>query len=377
MTDSRPSLPAQDAPGDASARERGLRFVRRIHRMRALGLGLGALCVAAVFHQHGAPALAWLALGIHGYVWPHVARWLASRSAWPARTERVNLAVDSALGGVWIALMHFSLLPSVLIATMLSVDKVGVGGPRFAARTTLGLALACAGTSAALGFPVSLDTPMPVVVACLPFLVAYPLAISGVMYRLGNRVAEQNRRLVELSQTDDLTGLGNRREGLGAAAQALARYRRTRAAAVLIVLDIDRFKDINDRYGHPAGDEILRVIAGMLRDLSRATDTAARYAGDEFLLVMPGADLAGAAQWAERLRARLAVHPFERAPGVACTVSLGAAACSAALADVEDWIQQADAALYRAKARGRDRIVAAPVSLPEAGTGMPGAGATA
>jgi diguanylate cyclase len=328
--------------------------------MRTLGLGLGFFCVASVFRLHGAPWFVWSLLLANGFVWPHVARLLASRSAGPAACERHNLIVDSALGGMWIALMQFNLLPSLLLATMLAVDKISVGGVRFALRTSAFLVASCAITSAALGFRVEFASPMSVVVACLPFLVAYPVAISAVTHALGRKVAQQNRWLAQVSATDELTGLANRRQGLLAAEQALAFQKRHGGAAVLLVLDIDRFKHVNDRYGHPAGDEVLRHVAHTLRDCTRVTDTPARYAGDEFLLVLPATTLEGAAEMAKRIRARLASRSFERAPGLQCTLSIGAAEAHAEMADVEDWIQQADTALYRAKDAGRDRVVTAP-----------------
>jgi diguanylate cyclase len=242
---------------------------------------------------------------------------------------------------------------------MLSVDKIAVGGPRFVLRTTACLVAACAATSAVLGFAVDLETPMPVVIACMPFLIAYPLAVSMAMHGLGRKVAAQNRWLARVSTTDELTGLANRRQGLAAAGAALARYRRHGGSAVLIVLDIDRFKEINDRHGHPAGDRVLRHVAKTLLENTRITDTVARYAGDEFLLVLPDTNLEGADEMARRIRARFS-EAFEQFPGVSCTVSLGAAEAYADMADVEDWIQQADTALYRAKEGGRDRLVTAP-----------------
>ena len=328
--------------------------------MRTLGLGLGFFCVGSVFRVHGESWLVWGLLVSHGFIWPHVARAIAVRSADPARTERRHLMLDSALGGMWVALMQFNLLPSVLLVTMLIVDKIAVGGVRFAVRTSACIAATCLLTSAALGFAVDVETPMFVIAACLPFLVAYPLAISHVMYVLANRIARQNRWLAELSSTDELTGLANRRQGVAAAEHALAHHRRHGGAAVLVVLDIDRFKQVNDRYGHPAGDQILRHVAATLQVCSRATDTPVRYAGDEFLLVLPATDLQGAAEMTRRIRGVLAEARFDQAPGLQCTVSLGAAEAHSEMADVEDWIQQADAALYHAKETGRDRLVSAP-----------------
>ncbi len=338
-------------------RVRDLRFVRRIHRLRALGLGLGFFCVASVLRLHAEPVAWWLLLVANGFFWPHAALLLATHSADPRRAELRNLLVDSTLGGVWIAVMQFNLLPSVLLLTMLAVDKISVGGMRLLARTLASLAAGCALTSAALGFPVEIATPMPVIVASLPFLVIYPLAISAVAYALVRKVAHQNRRLDEIGHTDGLTGLGNRRQCLAIAELELARHKRTRQPAVLVILDIDQFKAANDRYGHPAGDEVLCGVAEILRQCCRATDTPARYGGDEFMLVLPETDLAGAEEVAQRIRTQLDTLVLKDAPDLRCTVSLGAAEAGPAITNVELWVQQADAALYRAKAAGRDRFV--------------------
>jgi diguanylate cyclase len=338
---------------------RDLRFVRRIRWMRTLGLGLGVLCVASVLRLHDESAGWWILLLANGYAWPHAAWLLATRSADPRRAELRNLMVDSALGGAWIAVMQFNLLPSVLLATMLSVDKISVAGPLFLLRNLALLAAGCVLTSAALGVPIDTATPMSVTVACIPFLIAYPLAISTVTYSLASRLARQYRRLDELGRIDTLTGLYNRRQGLAMAETELARYRRTRRPAVLAVLDVDRFKDINDRCGHPMGDEMLRAVADAMRGCCRAVDVVARYGGDEFLLVFPETQLRGAEVVAKRIRRRLDALNLENAPDLRCTVSLGAAEVNDETTSVDAWIRHADAALYRAKAAGRDRFVGA------------------
>jgi diguanylate cyclase len=180
------------------------------------------------------------------------------------------------------------------------------------------------------------------------------------MYGLATKVARQNKLLVRLSNTDELTGLANRRQGFDAAAKALARHRRNSTATVLVVLDFDRFKDVNDTYGHPFGDDVLKAVAATLRKCSRETDTIARYGGDEFILVLADTDLQGAHVVAKRIREQLAVIKFAEAPGLRCTVSLGLAEAYDDTTEVEDWIHQADGALYRAKAAGRDCVVSAP-----------------
>src|SRR5262249_54755995 len=275
------------------------------------------------------------------------------------RAESRNLLADSALGGMWIAVMQFNLLPSVLVAAMLSVDKISVGGPSFLLRTSALLLAGCALTSAALGFPVNLGTPMAVIVGCIPLLLVYPVAVSGVSFRFARRLARQNKRLDELGRTDGLTGLANRRQCFALAETELARHYRTGRPAALLIMDIDHFKDINDRYGHPMGDEVLCSVAEILRRCCRETDTPTRYGGDEFLVMLPETDLHGAEEAARRIRGELVTLRFAKAPDLRCTVSLGAAEAGRDITNVDVWIQQADGALYRAKAAGRDRFVAA------------------
>ena len=351
-------------PAVNTSLSREQRFVRRIHWLRTLGLGLGSLCVASVLRLHDESLGWWILLFANGFAWPHAAWLLATRSADPRQAELRNLMVDSALGGAWIAVMQFNLLPSVLLATMLSIDKVSVGGPSFLLRNLALLVAGCVLTSAALGVPIDIATPMSVIVACLPLLIAYPLAISSVTYSLASTLARQNRRLDELGRVDTLTGLYNRRQGLAMAETELARYRRTRRSAVLVVLDIDHFKDINDCHGHPVGDEVLRAVAETMRGCCRAVDVVARYGGDEFLLVFPETELRGAEVVARRIRQRLDALTFANAPDLRCTVSLGAAEANDETTSVDGWIRHADAALYRAKAAGRDRFVGATALKP-------------
>ena len=348
---------ASAAQPAGAARARELAFVRRVYRLRVLGLGLGALCVAPILLLQGG-GWWWLLLACNALAWPHIALWISERAALPRQAEERNLALDSALGGMWIAVIQFNLLPSVLMVTMLTVDKISAGGPRLLLRTSACLVGTCLVTSALLGFPISLATPMSVVVACLPLLIAYPLAISAANYALAKRVVNQNRRLDEVGRTDELTGLANRRHGLAVAEAELARARETGRPASLILLDIDRFKQINDVHGHHAGDDVLKGVAQALRGSRGGSDTPVRYGGDEYILILPDTDLDGAEETAARIRAHIEGLAFERVPDLRCTVSLGVAQVSPRAEDVEAWIQRADLALYVAKAGGREKLVA-------------------
>ncbi len=175
--------------------EQELRLSRQVYRLRIFGLGLGFLCIAAVFYERGASPLAWTMLAAHGFVWPHIAWYLARTSADPHATERINLLVDSAMGGIYVALMQFTLLPSVLIVAMLSMDKLGWGW-RFLARTSAAMAATCLATTVLTGASFRFDTSMPVIVASIPLMVAYPFAVAFVSERSG-RMARERKKAVE------------------------------------------------------------------------------------------------------------------------------------------------------------------------------------
>lgn len=170
-----------------------------MYRLRVLGLGVGFFAVGGVLYEDGASWAAWALLFFHTYVWPHLA-WLRARASTdPHAIERQNLFVDSTLGGVFIALMHFNLLPTVLLATMLSMDKLG-WGPKFLARTVAGMAGACLVTTAIAGVHVDPATSMREIVASLPLMVAYPLAVAFTSYRSGKLARERNKAIQQTAE---------------------------------------------------------------------------------------------------------------------------------------------------------------------------------
>ena len=173
-------------------------------------------------------------------------------------------------------------------------------------------------------------------------------------------------RVLRSGLSDYLTGWHNRRYLNARLREELARAQRSGASVACLMIDIDLFKSINDSYGHAGGDEVLREVAARIEAQIRASDTAARFGGDEFTLVLPETSVADAARLAERIRAALLPEVDlggERPCRV--TLSIGVAALPAgargddlkALAD--RLLGEADAALYRAKAAGRDRVVVA------------------
>jgi diguanylate cyclase (GGDEF)-like protein len=172
-------------------------------------------------------------------------------------------------------------------------------------------------------------------------------------------VALENARLHGMVErqalVDGLTGLANRRAAADALRAEAARAERLDTPLSIVLADLDGFKDVNDVHGHAVGDEVLRVFAQVLRETLRESDVAGRWGGEEFLLLLPGADEEGAAQLADRVRLALAERDIPTAPGLRVTASFGVAEY-AGQTNTEQLVAAADSALYRAKRAGKDRV---------------------
>jgi diguanylate cyclase (GGDEF)-like protein len=177
-------------------------------------------------------------------------------------------------------------------------------------------------------------------------------------------VALENARLHRMverqARVDGLTGLANRRHCEDQLAAELARLERFGGQLALVLADLDNFKDVNDRFGHATGDVVLREFAQTLESGVRDVDLAGRWGGEEFVLILPGTDLAGAARVAERIRAARADRVVLTAEGepIRVTASFGVAVFPEA-ASAEELLAAADGALYQAKRGGKNRVAAA------------------
>ena len=189
------------------------------------------------------------------------------------------------------------------------------------------------------------------------FLLILASITAFTLRRMAARERVYRAELRILAQTDELTGLANRRETLSSLKRTLADAERTGRGVAFALLDIDHFKRVNDTYGHPVGDEVIRILADKAMASVRGGDLVGRIGGEEFAIVLPGADVAQAYAVCERLRER--VHStaiaLEDGTELHITVSVGIARRFDG-DSVESIIERADAALYQAKHGGRDQV---------------------
>jgi diguanylate cyclase (GGDEF)-like protein len=185
------------------------------------------------------------------------------------------------------------------------------------------------------------------------------VATMGFIFMARDRADENNRRLAAL---DPLTGVANRRAAIAALDRDVARAVRTRESISVMMVDIDHFKRVNDQFGHPVGDQVLCNVVNVLRERVRTQDLVGRYGGEEFLVVLPDTDLAGAQQLARQLCEAVSGSRLQReGASIAVTVSIGV--FGGRLEPGDSWdmlIAAADRALYQAKESGRNRVEAAP-----------------
>jgi diguanylate cyclase (GGDEF)-like protein len=181
-------------------------------------------------------------------------------------------------------------------------------------------------------------------------------------------VALENARLHRMverqAMVDSLTGLANRRSLEESLRTELARATRFGDSVCVVLADLDDFKSVNDKYGHAAGDEVLKAFAAALRKTARESDVAGRWGGEEFALVLPGTDAAGGARLAERARTAIEEHHVEMPNGDFCavTASFGVAAFPESH-ELGEILAAADSALYAAKGQGKNRVVVSAESI--------------
>jgi diguanylate cyclase (GGDEF)-like protein len=188
-------------------------------------------------------------------------------------------------------------------------------------------------------------------------LVIYDVTDEAVS-RLG--MQSLNNQLEKMSRVDGLTGLCNRHFWEEQFVMEYKRDKRSKSPSALIMIDIDNFKKVNDTYGHPAGDEVIKALASVIKKATRETDIAGRYGGEEFAIILPDTPVANVEFVAERIRRLVEKYTVVYDEiNIKFTISLGIAGFKHSQKDSTQWLDAADKALYQAKNSGKNRVILA------------------
>lgn len=336
----------------------GLRFARRMYWMRMLGTFLCFIPILSVLleaQRHH--AWLWL-LGANAFVWPTVAFLRARRAASPKQAEFQHLVLDAAAGGFWIATIALSALPGVVIATILLCDRLSAGGLTLMRKALVAMIASFLLTWFAQGMPFHPQVSETTLYATLPLIAVYILALSILTHSISRKLSHKSRELERIAMTDPFLDIANRRLLEMRIRNELAKLTDSCHSSALMFIDIDNFKEANDRFGHKAGDSLLVAVSDILRQVTLTNGTPARLGGDEFVVLLPNTSVEEASTLARdimRQAAQVRVFPDD---ALNCTLSIGIACATTQMASVTDWLKAADDALYNAKREGKNRIFA-------------------
>ena len=361
-------------------------IVRMNHRHRAGSFALLFAAVGAHLMSQGYGPLAWGLNALLFLLYPHLVYWRARRAPDGMRAELNNLVIDSLLLGICAAALAFPLWITYTLFISTTINLTAYRGRQGFAQAVAAIACGALIAIAIGGLRWSPDTDWPTTLLSLVGLTLYLLIVANIAYLRNSKLREARQQLRLGEQTlhaankslqqqldeihalqaqlsdqanrDPLTGLYNRRYLDTTLIRELARCAREGQPLSLMLIDVDHFKLVNDRHGHPAGDAVLKMLGAMLNGQARAGDVACRYGGEEFLLVLPNMPPDIARLRAEQWRADFATATvlFESLP-LQATLSIGVASYPEHGSSPEALIRCADLALYQAKSEGRNRVV--------------------
>jgi len=353
--------------------------VRMHYRMRTAAFACAFAVIGIHLAGKNTAALLWGLLALQFLVYPHLMFWRARRSSDPKRAELNNLVLDSFLLGLWVAALQFPQWISFSLFISTSINNAISRGVKGIGLSLLAFFSGALIYVALIGFEVAPDTGWLSTLLCMTGLSAYLLASGNITYfrsqklrearellRLGKQELKKQLheihalqiQLREQANLDPLTGLYNRRYLDSSLERELARCAREGQQLSLMLIDLDHFKQVNDTYGHQAGDEVLKSLALMLSDQARSADVVCRFGGEEFLLVLPNMSAPSAMARAEQWRTAFAATSieFHEFP-LQVTLSVGIATFPGHGRSQDELIRSADRALYQAKTQGRNQVV--------------------
>lgn len=354
-------------------------YIRSSYLLRLGTTGLG--CVSIWFHgwDNGDAIAFWVALLLQSLVYPNLLLLHSLFARDSRKAQLYNLHADALCLGLWVAALKFPLwigFAAFMTIAMANTISQGVRGIARAMLFFFGGMLVSMGF---FGFSLSPATGWPTTWISVVGITVFVMAVADIAYRrnqqlskarealrLGEHTLQQQLSSIQLLQAqlkeqatqDPLTGLHNRRFLDTVVSREMAHCDREGLPMSVMMIDIDHFKQVNDTYGHPAGDEVLRGLAALLMEKVRASDVVCRWGGEEFLILLPCMAPDIALQRADQWRACFADISFNLgAQTMRATLSIGVAVYPGHGDSLLELTHCADHALYRAKHDGRNRVV--------------------
>ncbi|WP_090135134.1 sensor domain-containing diguanylate cyclase [Kosakonia oryziphila] len=327
-----------------------------MYLMRILGTLLCFFPILSVLLELQRPLWCILLLAANAFLWPTLAFLRARKAQLPLQIEHQNLVIDAGAGGLWIALMAVNPLPSVVIATILLSDRLSAGGFVLMRKAALALLSVFILSWIVLGTPFDMLVTQRTMFATLPLIGIYMLALSALTNSMAVKLRMKSRELEHIAMMDPLLDIANRRLLEKRIQYELDKLRTTPGHSSLMFIDIDNFKEVNDRFGHKVGDALLVAVSKILHISTRKIDTPARLGGDEFVILLPDMPQEEAHTIATRIMDAAAVMTVVQDYDFKCTLSIGIARALPGMNDVTDWLKAADDALYQAKRLGKNQI---------------------
>lgn len=323
-----------------------------IDRFRVTGMAFGGIPHVFVFIENQAPVHYWVWLFFCCVLWPHVARWHTHSSAKPRKAQRYNLMFDSFVAGSLMPLIEFNLLPTVLTLTIVFGDSISSTARNLWYYSLPLVLLGVLSVGLTTGFAVNVDSSMTVIIACLPLLIVHTLSVSWGNYQMISHIRAKNAELNKLSMMDVLTNLYNKRYWESAVETEFEAFRHDAKTRVIMVIDCDNFKKINDTYGHLAGDKVLKHLGNILSEIQDVSAITARLGGDEFAVLME-TNLDNAKKIAYEVKTTMISSCDYRDLGGGCSLSIGLSCFEASDQSFTDCFERADKNLYKDKKSGR------------------------
>lgn len=335
-----------------------MRFVRRMYLMRVLGTFLCFFPILSTLDELDRALWLRALLAVNAFVWPTLAYLRARNARVPLVAEHQNLVIEAGAGGFWIAMMALNPLPCVVIATILLADRMAAGGVVLMRKAAVIMFCVFAVTWLCTGMEIQPEVSQRTMFATLPLIAIYLLALCALTDSLAGKLRQKSHELERIAMKDPLLDIANRRLLEKRIAWELSRLQNACGDSALVFIDLDNFKEVNDRYGHKVGDAMLETVSQILHVATRSSDTPARLGGDEFVVLLPDTSQEEAVMIAHRIMEATAVITALPDSKLPLTLSIGVACARPDMEDVAAWLKAADDALYEAKRRGKNQIFA-------------------